>query len=349
MFRADAFSVDASFIAAFDANTIVEKPAISGQASMINDQIEGQQVMRGSVRNDTDQTLQNPVLLVRGQAYELGQSLIPGEVSTFDLVLAGEGLPSPTPMAYPSGEFSSIYYRSSYYYQNFIDQSIKDVMGERLLNVRNFFIQTDVGAAQQQETYRRQMFLTSVISDPYEVLTGRGDGAYLAGWTNASPLDVSLEGGNWKSLDTTLYIVELEVSVIPPAGQTVISPDRFTWFVRDHTGLTDVSPVNMTLQSGDQAVFRFTPLPDAVLREVEELTIIIDHTSNSNRTVPLLLWNWEDNEWEDITITDGNSYSIRDPERFLGPENAVEVQVSADAGGTFGRVQDVSIEHRGRF
>ena len=76
---------------------------------------------------------------------------------------------------------------------------------------------------------------------------------------------------------------------------------------------------------------------------------IVDQNANSNRSVPLLLWNWEDDEWEDITIVGGNTYSIQDPQRFLGPENAVEVQVTADAVGSFGRIQDLSVEHRGRF
>src|SRR5690606_12556518 len=71
IFQAVDFPVDASFIAAFNADAVIEKPAVSGRATMAYEGVEGAQVMRGSVRNDTDYTLQNPVILVRGQSYHL--------------------------------------------------------------------------------------------------------------------------------------------------------------------------------------------------------------------------------------------------------------------------------------
>ncbi len=105
----------------------------------------------------------------------------------------------------------------------------------------------------------------------------------------------------------------------------------------------------MTLQPGDEVVFRFTPLPDAVLSDVSELTVILDRSSNVTRTVPVWLWDWDAQDWEEIGITSGDFYTITDPGRFLGPNNAVEVRVNADAIGSYARIQDLSVEQRGRF
>ncbi len=74
------FPVDASFIAAFDAEKVIDKPAISGQASLVYDEVDGQQLIHGSVRNNTEHVLQDPVVLVRGSAFRLDNSLQPGEL-----------------------------------------------------------------------------------------------------------------------------------------------------------------------------------------------------------------------------------------------------------------------------
>ena len=113
--------------------------------------------------------------------------------------------------------------------------------------------------------------------------------------------------------------------------------------------VTDLAPIGMALQQGDQVAFRFTPLPDVVLREVNDLTLIIDRGSNGTRTFPIQLWNWENQEWDALSVTDGSEYSIHNPAEYLGPQNAVEVQLIADEIGNYARIQDLSIEQRGRF
>jgi len=347
-FLADDFPVDASFIAAFNSSTVVEKPAVSGQATLFYDGVDGQQMMRGSVRNDTEQMLHDPVILVRGQAYRLDKSLAPGAVAAFDVTLAGAGLPSPAPMAYASGTFVSVYSRS-FAYQTNVPQNVRDILGNQFTDQRGFYPRTVGETTDEQEAYRRRLFLSSFISDPYDVLTGRGNGAYLAAWADTAPLGVTLEGANWKSLDTTLYLVELAVEFTPPSREVRVSSDQFTWIVRDRNSVTDLGPVALTLQPGDEVAFRFTPLPDAVLRQVSELTLTIDRDSNTNRTLPLQLWNWATGVWEPVTINGGNVHSIREPAAYLGPQNAVQVRIVADEIGSYTRISDLSIEQRGRF
>ncbi|MEO8610182.1 MAG: hypothetical protein ABI690_19970 [Chloroflexota bacterium] len=348
-FQATKFPVDASFIAAFNTNTVLEKPAISGQATLFyDDAVEGQQIMRGSVRNDTDHILQDPVILVRGQAYRLEKPLAPGDVAAFELTLPGAGLPSPSPISFAPGAFISVYYRPTYA-QLDVSQSVKDILGDQLTDARGNFARVVGSSTEEQELYRRRIFLSSFINDPYDLLTGRGNKAYLAAWTDVAPLDVTLQGANWKSIDTTLYLVELDVKETLPSKEVLISSDQFTWMVRSRNSVTDLAPIGMTMQSGDQVTFRFTPLPDAVLGAVSDLNLIIDRGSNGTRSYPIQLWNWENQEWDDLSITDGSEYTIHNPDQYLGPQNAVEVQVNADAIGNYARIQDLSIEQRGKF
>jgi hypothetical protein len=348
IFQAVDFPVDASFIAAFNADAVIEKPAVSGRATMAYEGVEGAQVMRGSVRNDTDYTLQNPVILVRGQSYHLSEPLEPGGVADFDITLSGEGIATPSSIASAAGAFTSVFSRT-YQYQVGANQTVKDVMGENLFQGRSYFSLPGTASPEQQEFYRRQVFLSSFVYEPYEDATGRGDAAYLAAWTDHVPLDMTLEGANWKSVDTTLYLIQLEVEHIVPTQLTRIAPDRYTWFVAERAGLTDVGPGTLSLQPGDEVVFRFTPLPDAVLKQVTELSVIMDRGSSSRRNIPIGLWDWEAEDWEVIDVTAGDIYAIRNPARFLGPQNMVQVRLTADSIGTYSRFQDLAVEQRGRF
>ncbi len=209
VFRADNFSVDASFIAAFTTNGMREKPLVSGRATLTHTGESSSQVMRGSVRNDSDQTLNNPVILVRGQVYRLEAALEPGDVAPFDVLLPGEGLPAPAPLAFAPGGFSSLYFRSSIY-RNTAPQTLLDVLGQDVTTRQSFYPGAG-STVTEQEAYRRRMFLSAFVNDPYDVITGRGNNAYLAAWSETAPSNIELEGANWRSIDTTLYIIKLEI------------------------------------------------------------------------------------------------------------------------------------------
>src|SRR5690606_27882202 len=90
VFTASDFAVDASFIAGFSTTGTVEKPAIGGSASLALDRATGLWRVRGLVRNESDQTLENPVVLARGVAPRLEAPLAPGDSAAFDFTLPEE-------------------------------------------------------------------------------------------------------------------------------------------------------------------------------------------------------------------------------------------------------------------
>ena len=208
IFKAVDFPVDASFIAGFDGETTITKPKISGQISLITDNENGQQTMRGSVHNDSDQTLNDAAVLVRGQSFRIDKPIAPGDIVPFEITLPGEGLPSASPLAYTSGDFNTFNSRLYSYYSD-TSKSIEDILGGQLSVLNNYYSYRRLdGSVQQQEFYRRTLFLSGLIDEPYKQLTGRGNHAYLAAWTNKAPTNTTVEGGTIKSLDSTLLLIQ---------------------------------------------------------------------------------------------------------------------------------------------
>ncbi|MBI1277377.1 MAG: hypothetical protein GC179_04550 [Anaerolineaceae bacterium] len=349
VFRAVDFPVDASFIAGFESETTITKPDIGGDVTLITDGDNGQQIMRGSVRNNSDLTLSGAAVLVRGQSFRIENPIAPGDVIPFEFTLPGEGLPSPSPLAYTPGDYNT--FNSRFYsYYNSTSKSIEDILGGQLSVLNNYYVYRKLdGTVEQQEFFRRTLFLSGLISEPYKQLTGRGNHAYLAGWTDKAPLDTTVESSTLRTIDTTLLLVQLDVKNTPPQNATVITADQFTWFAQSRSSLADVGPLDISFNPGDEAVLRFTPLPDAVLKQVNELRVYIDRKQNTSRSVTLQLWNWDASEWEDQVTGSGNQIIISNPARYIGPENAVQVRVSADAFGGYPRLNDLSIEQMGLF
>jgi hypothetical protein len=355
-FQAENFSVDASFIATFDTTAMIDKPAISGQVSVSSGSIPGQQVLRGLVRNESEQTLSDPVILARGVVLRLGEPLKPGDVQTFDLTLSNENEPpAPSPLE-RGGDFGVPRLSFQRFSQDSRanEQTVMDILGDELYDIRGY-VTAPGSATEQQDIRRRQLFLSAFNNDSY-LSTARGDRVYLAGWSDVMPLITELTGANWESVDTTLHIIELAVESTIPRGNVLISPDRFTWVARERTGLTtDIAPVNTVLQPGDEAIFRFTPIRGAVLADVRELKLRMDSSGAVRADVPLELWNWEAGEWTPIEMRNAENqstvseFSIRDPQQYLGPQNAVEVRITANESGGYLRIGRLTVEQEGRF
>ncbi len=363
-FSATNFTVDASFIATFNTTTIIERPDISGQVSLLYvppefDDEPGHWSVRGSVRNDSAETLHDPVILARGVSLELEQDLEPGVVQPFELALDADTIQPAAPSALERTSGQIALRRSSFNRFGSRDvgsseATISDIIGEGNYNSRLFF-SAPGDTATEQETFRRQMFLSAMMEDQF-FSTARGNNVYLAGWSDTMPLATELEGALWEPLDTTLHLVKLNVEFTPPAIPVHIRADQFTWVALERTGLTsDIAPVNAVMQSGDAAAFRFTPLPDAVLATVDELHIELNLSTNSRFEIPIEVWDWQRSEWQVVDLQqDENRTSVRratlrNPDRFLGPQNTVQVRVSVDETSGFLRIARLAIEQQGEF
>ena len=343
-FVAQDFNVDASYIAGFDLTRMIDKPAISGSVTISFDPtISGQQIVRGSVRNDSSLTLTEPVILARGVALQLDQPLAPGAVRSFDLTLAGGNPPAPA-LRSPLTLSSYLYLRSP----TSTKQSVIDILDtdHYTSNIGRLLTQNSY---QNQVDHRRQYFLTSFVDDYYNAV-GRADKVYFAGWTDETPLTTDITGADWNAQNTTLYLVELTSDQVAPNHPVEITPDQFTWTLVNYVGTNTISvaPTNMQVQTGEEATFRFTPLPSALLSQVDGLTVEMQNVSTSGLHLPIYLWNWATQDWEMLEVHDEQVY-VPDPARFLGPQNAVQVRFVADAIGNYVRVGQIAVTQSGTF
>jgi hypothetical protein len=234
------------------------------------------------------------------------------------------------------------------------ETTIHDIMGESRYNNR-IYISPPGNTPEAQETFRRQLLLASMMQDQF-FSTARGNHVYLAGWSDAMPLETQLEGALWEPLDTTLHLVKLNVDFNPPAVPAYVHADQFTWVALERAGLSpDLAPVNAVMQSGDAVVFQFMPLPDAVLATVDRLHIEMNLGTNSRFEIPIELWDWDSRTWQVIDLQqDDNRTSVRritlrNPDRYLGAQNAVQVRVSVDDTSGFLRIARLAIEQEGEF
>jgi hypothetical protein len=362
LFRASDFTVDASFIAAFRTVNTIERPAISGQASLFYqppqpDEAAGRWALRGSVRNDTGTRLDAPVILARGASLSLGAPLEPGALQTFEFTLDTGGQPpaAPSTLERSTGEFAAaLTFSRMVRDAGAIEQTVREIIGSSLYSTRVYNAPPGQNAV-DQENYRRQLLLSAIMQDHYQS-TARGTKVYLAGWSNTMPLQTTLEGAAWEPLDTTLYLVELDVALTPPAGPARITADQFTWTARERTGLTsELAPVNAVFQPGDEAVFQFTPVPGAVLDQVDTLYVELTLRGTTRTDIPLELWDWQRGQWRPIELeqaTDRSSLRfrvIRNPRSYIGANNSVLVRLRADEASGFLSLTRLAVEQEGRF
>ncbi len=341
-FSAQNFTVDASFLGQFTASAAIPRPDIAGQVTIIDDdEIEGQQRLRGAVSNDSELTLNEPIILARGVAFRLGTPLAPGDLVDFDLTLPPDSLPAPllfTPSALIGPANTSAAARLA------LEQTVIDLLGDRRFNpnLDSPFIDTSEAGL---ENRRRQLFLSSFARDAYGA-SGRGSGVFLAGWTDASPLESRLDGAAWRATDTTLYLIELQSLRATPNTSVLIGSDQFNWVIRSFTGLGDVSPFDLRLDQNEELVFQFAPLASATVRQVQALYLVLQNISSGSRRIPVELWHWSQREWVEIEVS-GERFEVPDHARFIGPQNAVQIRLRAQDLGGFLRVGRIGIEQRG--
>lgn len=342
-FTALNFNVDASFIAGFHLSGVIAKPDISGEATIAEDStIAGQQIVRGSVRNDSDLTLTNPVILVRGVALHLEQALAPGDIATFELTLPGGNPPAPA-LRMPLSIISFFSSRSS---DAAAKSSVIDIMSPDRYATN--IARAPFGDSLELQTNRReQYFLSSFVNDFYNS-GGRGDHVYLVGWADTAPLTTDVSGATWETEDAAVYLIELDSQRTTPSGSVTIASDQFTWLVQNYVGVNEITPVNFQLQPGEEVVFRYTPLPASVLSSVETLTINVADLTTGGRFIPITVWNWETEAWDAINVTNETT-TLSDPAPYLGANNAVQVRLTADDIGGFTRIGRVTVEQTGMF
>lgn len=353
-FRAFEFPVDASFVAGFASYGTVPRPPISGSVRMRYPEDERNvQIILGSVTNNTEQTLTDGLILARGVAYRL-EDIDPGNVQAFPMLnaqqirLEGREMAAPAPIGYDFARTNlSFGHSTSYQYDNSPDQTVRDIIGNNNYVYNPLFPgNIDANSVEEQETRRRQLFLSALINDPY-LSTGRGNQVYYVGWAQGAPNDIELQGREFDAFDTTLYVVALDVEIEQPVNTRVrVASDEFVWALEERTGMGSTAPVNLRVPEGNSITFRYTPLASAQLDSIDTLYVLVQYSSGGARTLPMQLWNWEEQRWDNQTVT-GERLEVTSPEPYIGPQNAVRIRMVGS--GVYTDIQSVRVEQVGEF
>lgn len=343
-FSANDFPIDASYVATFNVQNTIPKPALSGQATLFYDQLQRAWIARGTVRNDTEYPLDNALILARGAVFLLETSLEPGQIQSFEMALDNSDAPAnASPLERSSANHG---WQSSYYWYNQQERStLLDILGPQ-----NIYYGPS-GSHEIELLRQKRMFLNGLLRDQYAA-DGRGDKVYLLGWTDTTPFQVDFESDNWQANDLSLYVVQLDVEHEIPSGQVTISPHQFTWVAVERSQQSNYSsPTEMSFLAQDSLTVRFTPIQSAVLSNVDEINVILN-VATTLRKPTLEIWNWQTTQWEILERPAENDtqsmYRVRNPENYLDHQNSVEVRITNDLNVSINLVR-LAIEQRGNF
>ena len=346
-FSARDFTIDGGIFANFSASGRVPKPAIGGAFTLSFDILENGRMSgayQGLISNDSQITLRDAVILGPGFVYRLESDFAPGAILTLDREALRSDVADPPPQPNPLESQVSAYGLSPFSGSE-RNISIKQLQGGRYLRARAFL---RVDSAAERQAAREQSFLASFMVDQFSS-DARGTGLYLLGWSDDWARDLEISGAAWSAIDTTLYVIELDVDIkLPPRAATLTSR-YFSWLTLDRQGLTDNGPDNFSLYEEGGVEFLFHPLPGLAMDEVSRLYIEVDRGGGYAQSLDVQLYNWQTEAYEVFDFRASEELEFFNPRAYLGPSQAVRLLLRYDDNLGTARVRKIRLEQTGRY
>ncbi len=173
------------------------------------------------------------------------------------------------------------------------------------------------------------------------VLNGNtsGGGVYLTGWSDRAPFDTNVLNAASRQIDSTLYIVELEVSYPDDWQQPDrITPGQMIWhLLANPTATYFGSPYDFYLPDyGDPMEIRFEPRAGVSLPEYNALIVHLEgyYDYGTTELVPRVeIWNFDEGRWEQLSLQWGDTY-IQEAGPYIDPAGGVEFSILAAEGAS---------------
>jgi hypothetical protein len=256
----------------------------------------------GMVQNASDITLQNAALLGPGQSFPIG-TIRPGETVPVDFALERAA----------SSESDS---GGSPYY-NYNDTTLEDIAGP----YSYYYGGTD------QARSRRYQLLSALLygySSPYRP---RGDGLYLTGWSEESPLTVGVDSPSFDAYDTTLYVVDLKPSLRVMSGTLLLPPGMFTWKAENPSG-PPIAPYEAEIYPGTHTL-QFNLRRPIAYETVQDLILHLETSGTSQNALDFALWNYRTKNWTPLPNVKVGDNPVANPAQYVGPGGEIQVQLEA--------------------
>lgn len=281
---------DVGGIKTFIADSFQPPPLIEGEASLLLS--ETQLNLAVTVKNNTDVDLDKAALLFGETIIPLG-TLNPGEESSIKQQIGqGEeevdiGIPSLTP---ERGARSPL-----------------AVSPEILLGTGDYYNDPEAfprwQILQALDTSNR-LFLDATLST--ETVT-------LIAWTQETQIDIGLDRGEFETMATTLYLLDIPVDQAAIRGQTLTVPrSSLNWRVVDNAENVFEPDVENLFLNGGWVDVEFQPRGEFADIAVSTLTVLLTpQDTESEQPVPdLSLWDWEKEAWVPLEGVDWGETAV---------------------------------------
>ena len=349
VFAARDFTIDGGIFANFAISGYLEAPAIAGSFTLTYELAESGRMLsgyQGLIRNESELTLRDAVLLGPGLYHRLEEDFGPGDALALDRQQLRGSLsdmpPQPNPLEL---QVLALTGTASPFSGSARNISIRQIQGQRYLRSRAFLNAQSVG---ERQAAREQAFLASFLVDQYQS-TGRGTGLYLAGWTDSWERDLSISGAGWGSIDTSLYLIELDVDIALPSGRATLTSENFTWTALSRDGISHQGTDDFSLYEGQSVEFLLTPLPGLAMDTVDRLFLEIDRGGGYAQALDAELYNWERDAYDIFNYRLSENLEFEQPGRYLGAGNAVQIRLDFGEGVGTAWVREIRIEQTGSY
>ena len=348
-FSAQDFIVDGGIFANFSVGGRIPKPAIDGRFTLDYEIAESGRMVsayQGVISNNSEITLRDAVLLGPSLSYRLDEDFAPGDIVTLDReslradIIDRPAQPNPLE-AHIARALSGL----SPFSGSGRNITIKHLQGNRYLRTRSFL---NAETRSERQAAREQAFLASFMVDQFSS-SARGSGLYLLGWSDQWARDLSIGGAGWSSIDTTLYLVELDVAIQLPSQRVTLTTDNFSWMTLERQGVTDNGTDGFSLFEDQSVEYLFHPLPGLAMDSVERMLVDVDRGGGYGQALHVELYDWLRGEYDVFTYRDGSELELSAPRRYLGPGNAVRIRLRYSEGIGTARVRKIRIEQTGRY
>jgi hypothetical protein len=349
-FGAYDFVIDGGIFANFVVSGDIQRPDIGGAVTLDFDIAESGRMVggfQGVIRNNSDFTLRDAVIVGGNTVYQLEEDFAPDDLLTFnreDLTMAiGDYAAQPNLLEYVVSVQTNN--RTSPFSRSGGGSSIDDIQGDRFMRSRAF---NEASSIDEKQTAREQAFLASFMLDQFDS-TSRSTNAYLIGWRDEWERDLDIVDTNWRAVDTTLYIIELDVTVELPIETATLTTEHFTWMSLDRVGVTNSGTDNLKLYEAQEVEYLFSPLPELIMTEVDQLVVEVDRGGGFARNLEVELYNWQNKTYELFTFSDGDILEFDDPQDYLGHNNQVRIRLYFGDGNGSATVRKIRVKHTGRY
>ncbi len=293
--------VDVSGVETFVVESVRTALPITSKATLVAQ--DGKIELLATIRNDSEQTLENVVLLIGANAVKLGD-LKPGqERSTTETV--GSVNESGLTLLNPSGYGSPLMRNSS-----------------AIVGTSNYY---------DDPVAFPKFQLLQALEDEYLAgnTTTSNNNLMLTAWTDETQLETAVQDQVYDSLATTFYLLEVPLLDELEGTRVVVPLNLLNWTILGSNNMYSESVTDFYMPASSWMEVEFTPWRELADLTVQNIEIHLENQSGQTHlTLPSVrLWDWQAEEWVDLEDAGWGQTAVTDPQTFLNEENTMRLRL----------------------